>query len=62
MKQLPYFKLTEVESQTAIWASLIFMLIAVLVIVFICQHLSNERKTRPIFMGRNASPQRAGSR
>jgi chemotaxis protein MotB len=57
MKQLPYLKLTEVESQTAIWASLMFMLLAVLTIVFIRQRLSNELNTTQTLTGRNASQQ-----
>lgn len=45
MKQSPYFKLTEVESHTAIWAGLMFMLIAATMIAFASQRLSNASKS-----------------
>jgi flagellar motor protein MotB len=47
MKQPPYFKLTEVEPQTAIWAGLMFMLITATMIALAGQRLSNAARMTP---------------
>ena len=42
MKQPPYFKLTEAEPHTALWAGLMFMLIALTMIAVISRRLSTD--------------------
>jgi flagellar motor protein MotB len=46
MKQPPYFKLTEAESQTAIWAGLMFMLITATMIALVSQRLTDASQLR----------------
>lgn len=59
MKAPPYFKLTEVEPHAAIWAGILFMMLALIAAGFAVQRISEGRRAAAARSAEAAAPARS---